>query len=333
MKAIFKSTVLLVLWLAFGQLQAQCWLSELGKRTSGEAGQELADALLRDPKLIDSYKLAYQVFPDGSKFLSDVPTLQQISKMSDPASGFRTKLGDNWQSEMKQILEKTTDLKCSSCGSQGRAGRSSIEIYLKDVEYFVSNFNIGEGGKGKNFYNWMKGGGTDNQLDEVHQTIRDFANRNIKETDVVGLGQAFDVGKPDAAKKEYDLLLVNGNYTEYKNVAFDKNPLTSSSQSVDQFIDGYLRNIQSLDKMQWKVSFGKLEASWGSKANALTQMKQQWKAVFEARADEIFEVVWENQSGLKESLFSTTNKAGAKTEFLEMIEFQDDDLFKFIKVE
>ena len=148
-----------------------------------------------------------------------------------------------------------------------------------------------------------------------------------------GLGEAFDVGKPGAALKEYDLRLVNNIYTEYKNVDFAKNALSSSSQSVDQFINGYLRNIESFDKFQWKAGFDKLKSAWGSEANALTQMKSQWKTVFESKSDDIFEVIWGNQRGLKESLFSTTNKARAKTEFLEMIEFQDDVLFKFIKVE
>ena len=62
-------------------------------------------------------------------------------------------------------------------------------------------------------------------------------------------------------------------------------------------------------------------------------MKGQWKSVFQSKADEIFEVIWDNQS-LKNSLFdSGLTKAEAKLDFIDMVSSTDDALFKFIKME
>lgn len=205
-----------------------------------------------------------------------------------------------------------------------------MEQYLDDVDYFISNFTVSSGGKGEVFYNWMRGttNPTSGQLDELHQTIRDFAKRGIKESDVEGLGKQFPIGT-----KKYDLRRVGDKYTEYKNKDFVSYPLTASSDDVDQFINGYLKNLKSMDDFEWKAGFGKLEGSWSSEANALTEMKKQWKSVFESNADEIFDVIWENQN-LRNSLFeSGLEKADIKSDFLEMISDTNDSFFNFIKVE
>ena len=300
---------------------------------------KLLDEFLKNPKLVDSWRRAFDIFPTNSKFITDIPTLDRISKLASEGSAFRTKLGSNWSDALDDILRTANDLKCSSCGNEGRIGRSSIDQFLDDVDYFVSNFNVSSGGKGEVFYNWMRGTTkngsvpTSNQLDELHQTIRDLSNRGVKEADVRGLGEAFDLGKPGAALKEYDLRLVNNVYTEYKNVNYASNALVNQSQTIDQFINGYLRNIESFDKFQWKAGFNKLKSAWGSEANALTQMKSQWKTVFENKSDDIFEVIMDNQN-LKSSLFpNLVDETQIRAVFDKMIRDTDDRLFKFIVVE
>ena len=280
--------------------------------------------------LVNAWKHASDAFTDGSKFITDIPILDKISKLASEGSSFRTKLGNNWQEALDDILKNASDLKCSSCGNSGRIGRSSMDQYLDDVDHFIKNFDVSSGGKGEVFYNWMRNttNPTSGQLDELHQTIRDFAKRGLKESDVVDIGKQFPIGT-----KKYDLQQIGGKFTEYKNKDFVTHPLIASSSDVDQFINGYLKNVDNLDKLEWKVGLEKLTNKGWTDANALSNMKSQWKTVFESKSDDIFEVIWGNQRGLKESLFSTTNKARAKTEFLEMIEFQDDALFKFIKVE
>lgn len=105
------------------------------------------------------------------------------------------------------------------------------------------------------------------------------------------------------------------------------------SDDVDQFINGYLKNIKSIDDFEWKAGFDKLKGSWSSETNALAEIKKQWKTVFESKSDDIFNTIWDNQN-LRNSIFdSGLTKTEAKQNFLEMVEDTDDVLFKFIKVE
>jgi hypothetical protein len=249
------------------------------------ASTDLLAKLDESPELVESWKIASDAFTSGSKFITDIPTLDRISKLAAEGSAFRTKLGSNWSEALDDILKTASDLKCSSCGNAGRIGRSSMEQYLDDVDYFISNFTVSSGSKGEVFYNWMRGATnpTSGQLDELHQTIRDFAKRGIKESDVEGLGKQFPIGT-----NKYDLRRVGDKYTEYKNKDFINYPLTAGSDDVDQFINGYLKNIKSIDDLEWKVGFDKLKSSWGTEGNALTEMKKQWKSVFESKSDEIF---------------------------------------------
>ncbi len=168
---------------------------------------------------------------------------------------------------------------------------------------------------------------TSGQLDELHQTIRDFAKRGIKESDVVGLGKQF----PNGAKR-YDLRRIGNKYTEYKNKDFVNTPLAAGSKDVDQFINGYLRNINSFDDMEWKAALSKLRHYGWTEANALSKMKAQWKSVFESKADEIFDVIMGNQS-LKRSLFGTLGETQSRTLFHKLVQDVDHKLFKFIIVD
>ena len=245
--------------------------------------------------LVNAWKHASDAFADGSKFIADIPTLDKISKLASEGSSFRTKLGNNWQEALDDILKNASDLKCSSCGNSGRIGRSSMDQYLDDVDHFIKNFDVGSGGKGEVFYNWMRNttNPTSGQLDELHQTIRDFAKRGLKESDVVDIGKQFPIGT-----KKYDLQQIGGKFTEYKNKDFVTNPLTASSSDVDQFINGYLKNVDNLDKLEWKVGLEKLTNKGWTDANALSNMKSQWKNVLSSKADDMFKGVSEGGLGI-----------------------------------
>lgn len=309
---------------SYGQCKVDALLADV------KANPKLSEAINATPNLIDGWERAFDVFPSGSKFITDVPTLQRITKFAAEGSAFRTKLGSNWSQALDDILKTASDLKCSTCGNAGRVGRSSMDRYLDDVEHFVANFTVTPGGKGEVFLNWMRGttNPTSGQLDELHQTVRDFAKRGIKESDVEGLGKQFPVGT-----KKYDLRRVGDKYTEYKNKDFVNNPLTPGSDDVDQFINGYLKNVKSMDDLEWKAGFDKLKSTWGSEANALTEMKKQWKAVVQSKSDEVFDVIWDNQS-LRNSMFAPgLEKVNVKADFLDMIKDTSDSFFNFIKVE
>ncbi|MFA0964006.1 hypothetical protein AB9P05_19520 [Roseivirga sp. BDSF3-8] len=257
--------------------------------------------------------------------------MERVSKLATEGSAFRTKLGSNWSEALDDILKNAHDLKCSSCGNTGRVGRSSMDQYLDDVDYFISNFTVSTGGKGEVFYKWMRSTSnpTPGQLDELHQTIRDFAKRGIKESEVEGLGKQFPIGT-----KRYDLRRVGDKYTEYKNKDFVSSPLTAGSDDVDQFINGYLKNIKSLDDLEWKAGLDKLKNKGWTDGNALFHMKEQWKSVFENKADVIFDVIWENQS-LRSSLFGNlaSSQTNSRVFFNALVQNTDEKIFKFVIVE
>ncbi len=297
--------------------------------------------------MVKSWNRAQRIFPANSKFITDVPVLKSLSRLSAEGSAFRSKLGAQWELDLDAILMFARDSKCSSCGSAGRPGRSSLSNYLDDVNYFVTNFNISNGGRGNTFFNWMRGRTNSGasttlnmddlitQLDEVHQTIRDLAKRDLKNTDVVAMGSKFDVGKPGISSnqfKEYDLRLIDNIYTEYKNVDFVSNALKNRTQSIDQFINGYLRNIESFDKIQWKAGFDKLRNGWGDIDNALLEMKKQWKTVFEENFDDVVDSILSNSS-LKQNSFTGLNDVQIRAALENWVATTDDALYKFIKVE
>jgi len=295
---------------------------------------DLAQLLAQKSELVEIWALTRKSIGNTTnggftKFAIDIPTLESIAAMAKEGSSFRNKLGSGWEDVLERIIKTAKQSPCSTCGADGLVGRTQMGQYLDDVNYFVSNFTVGSGSKGEAFFNWMRGvtNPTANQLDELHQTIRDFAKRGIQESEVEGLGRQFPIGS-----KRYDLRRVGEKYTEYKNKDFVTYPITASSDDVDQFINGYLKNIKSMDDFEWKAGFDKLKSMWGSEANALTQMKKQWHSVFKSKADEIFNANPKlfNKIKLKDGTLVTNSELFS--EFLEEAT-EANKLFNFIKVE
>lgn len=246
-------------------------------------------------------------------------------------SSFRNKVGSNWEQVLDDIISKAKDSPCSSCGGTGRVGRTEMGAYLDDVDHFIKNFEITSGSKGETFYNWMRGTTNPNpgQLDELHQTLSDFAKRNIKEADVVGIGKQF----PNGTKK-YDLRRIGDKYTEYKNKDFVSSPLSANGSDVDQLINGYIKNISKIDDLEWKAGLAKLKDKGWTDSNALTNMKSQWKNVFSdaTTKNNLFDAIWGN-SALKQNTFGSLSETQARAVLDNWVSTTDDALFKFIKVE
>ena len=110
--------------------------------------------------------------------------------------------------------------------------------------------------------------------------------------------------------------------------------LTAGSDDVDQFINGYLRSIKNIDDLEWKAGLDKLKNKGWTDANALSNMKEQWQSVFKNKSDEIFEVIWENES-LRNSLFGNLASSQTNSRYLfnSLVQKTDDKIFKFVIVE
>ena len=145
---------------------------------------------------------------------------------------------------------------------------------------------------------------TRGQLDELHQTIRDFHNSGIKDKSVQKIG-----GKFKNTNNEFDLLLIDGTYYEYKNKDFFTRPFKNDDDAVNQLINGYLKHIESFQKYQLKFGkakllyYGKGNELW-SEASVLETMKKQVQQVFQgSKKKDIFDIIWLNTE-LRNSLWN-----------------------------
>ena len=321
MKALYKNIILLALWLAVGQLQAQCWLSELGRRTnsSDEVGQELADALRRDPKLIDSYKLAFQMFSSNSKYLSDVPTLKQIGKMSDPASNFRNKFPDSWQDELTDLIANNSELRCKACGNTETSNSllarlPTMDEMLKNVEYFTKYKDVN--GFDNAFAAFKSGA---NNRDGVNHMAKYMRNNPAEFNNIT----AFEFNYADDILRRADIAVGSKLY-EFKSWTKGTDQpwngfFGGSGNSYNQFLD-YLRNTDNLDELRYVFNKAKVSE---------LDLRNAFKGLFMSKNDEIFNVIKENKS-LWMDLFDNIDDVLAKRLFDEMINTKDERLFRFI---
>lgn len=244
-------------------------------------------------------------------------------------SVFRTKMaqyGLNWETELSTILKKNKSLKCATCGG-GFATRPDMVEFLSDVEFYVSHYDIN--GIDNKFYRWIKrinidettmlGGESLPVLEEMYQTLYYLRKKNI--TNVIDFGNTFPQGT-----KQFDLFFGAGKYAELKNVNFTT--ITAlNTQTIDQVIYGYFKNINSLNDFDWIAYFPKLKANgWTTKAIAETNLKNLWKKAFIDNAEQMFNNLGQAKM---QQLFGVDNIS----DFLDDIDDITSPIYDFIKVE
>ena len=309
--------------------------ADIGDETLGPAVKQYLDEGL-DPE--KAWLLMFEGFGNRTRaFTKDVPTLSKVEDLMNNQP-FKDGIGAIWENELKIIIEKNKDLFCDAAGTAaGRAAsRPKLVEFLDDLEYFVQNFNINDGSYGEQFYRWSKRLSDDgtplgntNLLEEMFQTFFELRRRGLNAQDIASMGIEFTIGT-----KKYDALLVNGKFIEFKNVDFVTTALKNKTGYVNQLIDGYFRNVNSLEQFEWVVAFRKLKAKGlPSKPEALAHMKLQMKEVYEARGDDVFNSLWANPN-LRNNLFQgLSNPQQARTIFNSYIDDVQSPLYNFIKVE
>ncbi|WP_158837572.1 hypothetical protein [Polaribacter sp. L3A8] len=342
---IFKK-VLLILYLLSFQFFAQntCPISGLADDLADDDVGQVLKLFIDDNNGLESWIFMFDAFERTRVFTKDVPTLNKLKTLIDDLP-FRNRLDGNWVDELSIILEKNKILHCDAAGTASGLGRyySKMDVFLEEVEYFVKNFDVSQAGA-KKFYSWMKRSKLDGTpisneglgiLAEMYQTLEVLKRKGLNSSNVASLGANFTNGI-NGVFKQFDILTSSGKYIELKNVNFISNKLKNSTQTVNQLIDGYFRNISNFDNFEWIVNFKKLKAhGWADEATALTNMKTQFKEMFQDgnNAQNAFDAIWSNAS-LRNDLFdSSLTKVEMKNDFLDMIETMDNNLFKFIKVE
>ena len=271
------------------------------------------------------------------------------------SSIFRNKMAqinENWENVLGDILRTNSNLRCNVCGNTGIAYRSEMHQFLDEVDYFIANFNITTNRKGKRYFNMLQGKKLDGTaynninlpvFDELHQALTYLKNKQYSITQIEGFGLQLgntgkygDITKINCCPKHIELksLKQGQGLDDGLDVLSGLNatPLKNRTQFVDQFINGYLKKINTLDELNYVFEIRKLSA------NGETFIKNQFKELFIAKAEDMFEVIWANQN-LRGSLFDNVNefddviKAQKRGVFNTWVNNQDEILFKFIKVE
>ncbi|MCV6629602.1 MAG: hypothetical protein OIF50_07055, partial [Flavobacteriaceae bacterium] len=270
-------------------------------------------------------------------------------QMTDVKSNFRNALGADWEKELQAILKNNSDLKCNACGNKGRSYRSSMDEFLEEIDYFVANFDIRHSNKGKKLFQWAKGRRVDGKLiknfqnlpiaDELSQHLTYIKKQRFTGADIVDFGKS--IGR---TKKRTDITMANPPplYRELKSLkegsdglddlagdvmsGLNKNPLKYRKQFVDQFINGYLKEIGSLKDLEYIFEARKL----GS--NGAKFIKKQFKGLFLAKKEEIFEIIWNNES-LRGDLLKTQDELVGLQRFQGLVLDDKSKLYSFIKAQ
>lgn len=126
------------------------------------------------------------------------------------------------------------------------------------------------------------------------------------------------------------ILLSNGEYLELKNKIYTSTGL--SSADADQLIDGYFRNINSIDDFTWELKWAKNKSVWSSTSQAEIAMKEKWKVIFLNREQEIFEIIWNNQNFRNNIFEINISRIDAELDFHDFISNSSSIIYNFIKV-
>ncbi|MDM1399054.1 hypothetical protein HX049_18180 [Myroides odoratimimus] len=176
-------------------------------------------------------------------------------------------------------------------------------------------------------------------MDEMNQTLRYlYNNKGIDVEQLIGFGSRIDgttkftdilkKGKPKFIElKSVKRGVGVDDLTDELNVlsGLNSNPLKNRTQFVDQFVNGYMKSIKSLDELKYVFDLYKL----GNGGEDF--IKKQFKELFEKKADDIFDAMTPE---LKTELFgSNLNESFQRKMFNSLIENENSKLYKFIKVE
>lgn len=175
-------------------------------------------------------------------------------------------------------------------------------------------------------------------MDEMNQTLRYlYNNKGIDVEQLIGFGSRIDgttkftdilkKGKPKFIElKSVKRGVGVDDLTDELNVlsGLNSNPLKNRTQFVDQFVNGYMKSIKSLDELKYVFDLYKL----GDGGEDF--IKKQFKELFEKKADDIFDAMTPE---LKVELFgSNVNESIRRKMFNSLIEDESSKLYKFIKV-
>ncbi len=219
---------------------------------------------------------------------------------------------------------------CNTCPPpvEDAKARLNFDLHLKNIDFFVANFDLGQIPSGDKFFTHMRGlavngnPATKQQLHEMFHTLYELKRRGLTADNVEGFRLKYSSGS------ESDIKLIGGKHIELKNVNYNSADL--NQQTIDQVCGptGAFSVIQKMDDFEW--------VNYHIRDGSLDNLRTKWQNVFKNEVAEdgytstqIFNRIWNNDD-LKASLFDNAVKSLAEVEFHTMINNKSSDIYAFI---
>ncbi len=286
-----------------------------------------------DVELLRAWKIVYEgrcagVTNCNENVRKDWQVLYQVKNMYQDQA-ILTALGD--RNGLVDIIKKNERTPCNTCGSGGATYLNKMDVYLKDVEYFVENYQGISGWNTVIGSQGIKNGGV-NQVEATAFMLRVLHENPVEfESQVSGFEVSTGVGK-----RKMDIQKHSGTNVECKS--WDDNADTfadfvaGTSNSYQQFL-AYLQVAPDLSKLEYWLDGRKL-----SGADKLQTAKLKFQTLFQNKTQDVFDKIWANTSMMgslipQRPLESIAQwQIRARSEFVTMVNSLNKDLFKFIKV-
>ncbi|MDI9880168.1 hypothetical protein [Flectobacillus longus] len=275
--------------------------------------------------LIDAWKIVYDgrcagVTNCNENVRKDWAVLFQVNSMYQD-NAVLTALGN--RAGLVEIIQKNERTPCNTCGSGGASYLNKMDVYLKDVEYFVENYQGISGWNTVIGSQGIKNGGV-NQVEATAFMLRVLHENPVEfESQVSGFEVSTGVGK-----RKMDIQKHSGTNVECKS--WDDNADTfadfvaGTSNSYQQFL-AYLQVAPDLSKLEYWLDGKKLSGS-----DKLQTAKLKFQTLFQNKAIEIFREPINGGIGLAkcQQLFQIIDIS----DFLNKVSNTSSSIYSFIKI-
>ncbi len=290
--------------------------------------------LVRQARCVNSQVSCDAKMPQDFEILKEVANLQNNTTF---LSNLGVIAGADGKESLKLFIKKHSTARCYTCGSSATDTHLHyMSAYLIDLVYFVNNFHTTTDVQSV----WNQGlTGSPTQVvggAYMLYLLNQEKNLTLPANEVLRFELDLN-NSPNLAKpKKADIVLSNSSSTQilveckswtHQDPNFS-GLRSGSSASYSQF-ETYLKNISSMNELRYYFDARRTNITE-------TYVKDVFKTSFTNNQPAIFDAIWNNNLGLRQSLFPINNtnalKNNAQSEFTQMINTMDNDLFKFLNV-
>lgn len=282
---IVRLLILLLLWLGVVQITIaqSCWVGKLAEDLAASSNSAAFRNFIKNNENgFASYQIIYKARGASSTLKTDADLLNKIAEMRSDATFLQRIGGDKG---LEDIIGANKRAVCKTCTkAEGAAHLQHFNDYLDDVKNFVDNYhNVdGFGSVLGDLKRLNTGGSYNKNMEGAAFMIRTLKK---KHSQFAGKITKFEGSIDDLTNGcKYDITFNNGGkatFGEFKSYESGSlsSFLSSGGSTYQQFIT-YVGKINSMDELVYFFDIGKI--------TDINLIKNRFKSVFEANAQEIF---------------------------------------------